>query len=129
MRAFGFAAVLLASLPVAVAAQPATPEARRTIHTALPAPDLSEDSKPSDLLRAAQGALAAGRKGMAEQSLEMAQTRLLDRSVPLGHTQDPSKSPAVEQIAKAREALAAGERTAALQSIQVAIESATAEGL
>ena len=59
----------------------------------------------------------------------MAQTRLLDRSVPLGHTQDPSKSPAVAQIAQARQALAAGDRAAALQSIQAAINSATAEGL
>jgi hypothetical protein len=129
MRAFGFAAVLLASFPVAVAAQPATPDGRPGIRTALPGPNLSEDSKPSDFLRAAQGALAAGRKGMAEESLEMAQTRLLDRSVPLGHTQDPSASPAVEQIAKARQTLAAGDRAAALQSIQAAIASATAEGL
>ncbi len=129
MRAFGLTTVLLASLPVAVVAQPVAPEQRPVIRAALPAPDLSEDAKPSDFLRAAQGAVAAGRKGVAEQSLEMAQTRLLDRSVPLGRTQDPSKSPAIAQISQALKALNAGDRAACLQSIQAALDFVAAEGL
>jgi hypothetical protein len=129
MRSLGLAAALLASLPFAAAAQPSGPEGRPVIHSALPSPELSEDSKPSDFLRAAQGALAAGRKALAEQSLEMAQTRLLDRSVPLGETNDPSKNAAVGEISQALQALHAGDRAACLQSIQAAIGSATADGL
>ncbi len=129
MRSLDLAVALVMSLPFAAAAQPPGPDGRSAIRSALPSPELSEDAKPSDFLRAAQGAVAAGRRGLAEQSLEMAQTRLLDRSVPLGHTQDASQSPAVGQIAQALQALHAGDRAACLQSIQAAIGSATADGL
>ncbi len=55
------------------------------IASALPAPAVGEDAPPADLLRAAESALAAGRAGEAQEAMEMAQTRLLDRSVPLAH--------------------------------------------
>ena len=48
-------------------------------------------NRPSDYLRAAQGALAAGRIAEAQEALEMAQTRMLDRSVPLGQTNDTQR--------------------------------------
>ena len=95
----------------------------------LPSPDLPEGAKPSDALRAAQGALAAGRLGEAEQALEMAETRMLDRSVPLGQTDNPSDNPTVGQISQARQALAAHDRATCMQFIQAAIASATAQGL
>ena len=63
---------------------------RSTIAPALPSPNLPDGAKPSDALRAAQGALAAGRSGEAQDALEMAETRMLDRSVALGTTGDPS---------------------------------------
>jgi hypothetical protein len=129
MRSFVLIPAVLAALPLAASAQPLTDKEPRIVRSALPAPDLPENAKPSDLLRAAQGALAAGRKGQAEESLEMAQTRLLDRSVPLGQTHDPSKDPAVQQISQALQALNAGDRTACLQAIQAAIASTAAEGL
>jgi hypothetical protein len=129
MRSLAFAAALLASLPLAASAQPAADTERPVIHSALPAPDLPENAKASDFLHAALSAVVAGRTGQAEESLEMAQTRLLDRSVPLGRTHDPSKNPAVGQIAQARQALSAGDRAACLQAIQAAIASSTAEGL
>nr|WP_294509401.1 hypothetical protein [uncultured Rhodopila sp.] len=129
MRSLAFAAALLASLPLTAPAQPATESDRTVIHAGLPAPDLGENARPSDFLRAAQGAVASGRKAVAQESLEMAQTRLLDRSVPLGQTQDPSKSPAVGQISQALQALNAGDRAACLQAIQAAIGSTSAEGL
>src|SRR4051812_15455407 len=47
----------------------------------LPAPPVGADSDPVAYLRAAQAALQAGRTGETQQALEMAQTRLLDRSV------------------------------------------------
>jgi hypothetical protein len=129
MRSLAFGAVLLASLPLAALAQPVTGEQPPVVRSALPAPDLPENAKASDFLRAAQGALAAGRKGQAQESLEMAQTRLLDRSVPLGRTRDPSKNPAVGQISQALQALNAGDRADCLRLIQAAIASTAAEGL
>jgi hypothetical protein len=129
MRSLAFAAALLASLPLVASAQPGTDTEQRVVRSALPAPDLPESAKPSDFLRTALGAVAAGRKGQAEEALEMAQTRLLDRSVPLGQTHDPSADPAVGQIAQARQALGAGDRAACLKAIQAAIGSTTAEGL
>ena len=64
-----------------------------------------------------------------ESALEMAQTRMLDRSVPLGQTDNPSDNPTIRQITQARQALAAQDRAACLQAIQAAIASATAQGL
>jgi hypothetical protein len=104
-------------------------DTRSTIAPALPSPNIPEGAKPSDALRAAQGALAAGRNGEAQQALEMAQTRMLDRSVPLGQTNNPSDNPTVAQISQALRALAANDRAASMQMIQIAIGSATAQGL
>jgi hypothetical protein len=99
---------------------------RSTIAPNLPSPSLGPDSSPADYLRAAQASLQAGRTGEAQQSLEMAQTRLLDRSVPLGQTNNPSDNPAVTQISQALQALAARDRAQAMQFIQAAIPAATA---
>ena len=101
-------------------------DTRSTIAPNLPSPSLGPDSSPADYLRAAQASLQAGRTGEAQQSLEMAQTRLLDRSVPLGQTNNPSDNPAVTQISQALQALAARDRAQAMQLIQAAIPAANA---
>jgi hypothetical protein len=90
----------------------------------LPGPALGEGATPADYLRAAQGALAAGRTGETQQALEMAQTRMLDRSVAYGQTSDPSSNPAVRQISQALQALAAGDRARCMALIQAAIPMA-----
>ncbi len=95
----------------------------------LPLPELTSGDRPSDYLRAAQSALVAGRTGEAESALEMAQTRMLDRSVPLGQTGNPSDNPTVGEITQARTALAAHDRKTCQQIIETAITSATAQGL
>src|ERR1700761_423431 len=66
----------------------------------LPPPDVPDNSKPSDFLRAAQAALASNHPREAEEALERAQTRMLDRSVPLGETGNPSDNPTAVQIAQ-----------------------------
>lgn len=126
MRAFILAATLLLLTPTLSVAQTGTTAQTRA---SLPAAGLPEEARISDLLRAAQGALAAGRRRDAGEALEMAQTRLLDRSVPLGRTRDPSDNPMVAQITKARQALASGDRAACLDTVQAAIASATQQGL
>lgn len=93
---------------------------------ALPTPELGPNASPVDYLHAAQIALASGSTGEAQQSLEMAQTRLLDRSVPYGQVNAPINSPAIDTISRALRALGAGDRGQAMQLIQVAAQQAEA---
>jgi hypothetical protein len=89
----------------------------------LPTPALSPEATPADFLRAARGALAAGRNGEARSALEMAQTRLLDGSVDAGKEQVPSDNLAVKQISQAIEALAANDRMTSLRYIEFASQT------
>jgi hypothetical protein len=104
-------------------------DTQSTIAPALPAPNVPENERPSRFLRAARGALAAGRTGEAQEALEMAQTRMLDRSVALGRTNHTSRNPTVSEISQALQALAANDRSGCIQLIQAAIRSATTQGL
>jgi hypothetical protein len=101
-------------------------DTRSTIAPNLPSPPLGPNATPRDYLVAARTALAAGRTGEAQQSLEMAQTRLLDRSVPLFQTGAPDRNPAVDEISTALQALAARDRAGAMQHIEQAIPMASA---
>ena len=122
------AVVLFVSLLIAGSGAVLAQQARESVLSPLPSPNVPEGAKPSDELRAAEGALAAGRTGEVEEALERAQTRMLDRSVALGRTNDPSDNPTVGQISQARQALAAGDRAGCLQLIQAAVASAIAQG-
>jgi hypothetical protein len=93
-------------------------DTRSTIAPNLPSPSIAPGSGPRDYLAAARNALLRGRTGEAQQALEMAETRVLDRSVPLGQTGVPSGNPVVAEIERALHALAAGDRGAAVQIIE-----------
>jgi hypothetical protein len=138
MRTLVLSVPLVAALSAgALAADPystspsniAPQDTQSTVAAALPSPNLPEGSRPSDALRAAQGALAVGHTGEAQEALEMAETRMLDRSVALGQTNNPSDNPTVRQISQALQALAANDRATCMRWIQTAIGSATAQGL
>ena len=88
----------------------------------LPSPGLTESASPEDLLRHALAAVVQNRRGEAQEAMEMAQTRLLDRSVPLGRTRDSSDSEAVRQISSARKDLSDGDRAATVQHIEDALQ-------
>jgi hypothetical protein len=96
---------------------------RAGVAPTLPQPGLGEDSGPYDYLRAARAAITAGRTGEAQQSLEMAQTRSLDRSVAPGQSIAATDSPFIGQIRAALGALATGDRTRAIALIDVALAS------
>lgn len=96
------------------------PAAAPFVSTRLPEPAVSPDASPADFLRAARGALVAGRNGEARSALEMAQTRLLDRSVDAGQERVPSHNLAVKQISEAIDALVANDRMACLRYIEFA---------
>jgi hypothetical protein len=102
-------------------------DTRSTVAPTLPTPALGPGAGPVQYLQAARAALAAGRTGEAQQSLEMAQTRLLDRSVPYNATNAPSGNPAVSQISEALRALGAGDRMSTMRIIDATIPQAAAE--
>lgn len=128
MRMCFFCPAILLALSGTAMAQAPQPAEDRPL-APLPAPAVSPGDRPSDYLRAAQGALAAGRNGETQEALEMAQTRMLDRSVPLGQTDRPSENPTIGQISQALAALSAHDRLTSMQLIQTALASATAQGL
>jgi hypothetical protein len=92
-------------------------DTKSKIAPALPTPPLGNDASPRDYVRAARDALAAGRTGEAQQSLEMAETRALDRSVTPEAANVPDPNPSVTQIRNALQVLGEGNRGQALAMI------------
>lgn len=112
------------SLPLSDKASNTVPaDTRSNIAPTLPPPAIGENAATRDYLRAARASLVAGRTGQAQQSLEMAETRALDRSVPQGQTNAPSDSQLVSRIRDARQALGGGDRAHAIQLIDLALSS------
>jgi hypothetical protein len=112
------------SLPLSNKASNIVPaDTRSVIAPTLPSPAAGPNATTRDYLTAARASLVAGRTGQAQQSLEMAETRTLDRSVVQGQTNTPSDSPLVARIRDARRALGSGDRTHAIQSIDLALAS------
>jgi hypothetical protein len=87
----------------------------------LPRPMVGENAGPDGYLKAADRALAAHKTGAAQQALEMAETRLLDRSTAPDAASQPDQSPRIAAVAAARKDLAAKNWSGARQSIQEAM--------
>jgi hypothetical protein len=113
----------------AAQAQPATRtpsnvtpyDARSVIVPALPVPPVPSADPPSVFLSAARRAVAVGRTGEAQEALERAETRLLDRYLPTAATSVPDNQQAVLAIGAARRALTEHDRQAAITAIDDAI--------
>lgn len=106
------------SLPLSDKASNATPgNTNSVIAPRLPTPNAGEDASPRGFLESAQRALTLGRTGEAQEALERAESRLLDRSVAPSRADVPSAQTAVAQVGEARRALAAGDRSQAQQLI------------
>jgi len=111
------------SLPLSDKASNIVPaDTRSTIAPTLPASAVGENAGPYDYLRAARASLVAGRTGQAQQSLEMAETRALDRSVAQGQVA-PVSSGFISQIGDARRALGEGDSNHAIALIDIALAS------
>lgn len=87
----------------------------------LPSPDVDEAASVHTLLLAARTALIAGDTGQTQEALEQAETRALDRSVPLLETGVPSQSPLVAKIRDTLHALGTGDRMATARLLDEAI--------
>jgi hypothetical protein len=89
----------------------------------LPKSGLGDNATSADYLRAARASLVAGHSGQAQQSLEMAETRALDRSVAQGETNVPSDSPMVSRIRDALHALGSRNNKKAVVFIDQALSA------
>jgi hypothetical protein len=96
-------------------------DTRSDIAPNLPSPGVGENATARDYLASARAALVAGHTGEAQQSLEMAETRALDRSVPRSQIDYRSASALIERIGEARQALGEGNRAQAVQIIDGAL--------
>jgi hypothetical protein len=74
-------------------------------------------------LRAADSAIAGRRTGEAQQELEMAETRFLDRSTLPANADVPDQGPLVTQVSQARQALGHGDLAGAHAAIQTALSN------
>jgi hypothetical protein len=90
----------------------------------LPRPMVGENAGPDGYLRAADRALAAHKTGAAQQALEMAETRLLDRSTAPDAASRPDQNPRIAAVAAARQDLATKNWAGARASIQQAMAGA-----
>ena len=126
----------LAALALAAIAAPALAQSTPTTNNAtninpqgspgtyaprLPEPQAGEDATVRRYLEDARRALATGRTGEAQEALEHAETRLLDRSVAPSRINDPSRNPQANAVAQARLALGAGDRAGAMRIIDASL--------
>lgn len=113
------------SLPTSEQAGNITPQDTMSpIAGRLPTPPVDDNAAIRDFLIAARDALAAGRNGEAQEALERAETRALDRSVPLFQTTTPSSDPMVERIHFVLQTLGNGDRLEAMRLLEQAIAAA-----
>ena len=111
---------LVLSLCLAVVA-PLDALAQSTILAPLPIPPVDDNAPPRAFLEAARQALAAGRAGEADEALERAESRTLDRTVRPSRANVPDQQPFITLITQARTALAAHDRATALEKINQAL--------
>ena len=88
----------------------------------LPSPPVADNAGPRQYLMAARTAIAAHRTGEAQQALEMAETRALDRSVVPSAAQTPDQRPVVAQISQALDALGKRDWANATRLVDEALE-------
>ena len=96
---------------------------RSNISPTLPASSVGTNATVQDYLMAARAALVAGHTGQGQQSLEMAETRALDRSVVHGQESVPDDSSFVARIGKALRSLGDGDSKRAIALIDLALSS------
>ncbi len=96
-------------------------DTQTTIAPTLPAAAVGQGASVDDYLKAARTSLASGNTGQAQQELEMAETRALDRSVVADQAATPSNSPLVSRIWDARQALGNGDSPGAMRLIDRAL--------
>jgi hypothetical protein len=112
--------------PYSTRASNITPSNTRSeVAPALPAP---ATEGPRDLLMTASQDLSANRTGAAQEALDRAETRILDRSVPATVSNVPDADQVVNLIAHARTALSNNDLQSAHAYVQQALQALPPEG-
>ncbi len=111
------------SLPLSNKASNIAPASTNSdIAPTLPSSSLGDNDTPTAyLLEARADLVATGRTGQAQQALEMAQSRMLNRVIPPNGSIAPSNAPRVGLITDAREALGRGDTANAIRLIDEAL--------
>ena len=110
------------SLPVSVQASNSSAEnTRGELAPPLPLPAAGEDATPMDYLRSARAAILANRTGEAQEALERAEARLLDRDVDPRRANEAASDQSVRDLAQARAALSSGDRGRTLELIEAVL--------
>lgn len=110
------------SLPLSNNASNGTPgNTLSEIAPRLPSPPVPAGSPPAAYLQAAKEAISEGRTGEAQEALEQAETRALDRSVAYNAGNQPIRTPLIETIMGARRAIAQGDNQRAIRLINQAL--------
>jgi hypothetical protein len=94
---------------------------RSVIAPRLPVPSFDENADPRTFLAVARQAVQRGRLGEAEEALERAETRLLDRQVVPAAADLPDNQRAILDIGTARRDLAARDRNGTIAAIDDAL--------
>lgn len=84
---------------------------------------IGDDATTQEYLRSARASLAAGSTCEAQQSLAMAETRALTRSVVATQAEAPDSSQIVAQIEDARHMLNTGDKAQTIRLIDVALSN------
>lgn len=87
----------------------------------LPTPFVDPNASPAAFMKAAEAAIAAGHLGEAQEAIERAESRALDRAVRPSKAGQPSQQKLVQQLADARHALGAGDKAGAMRMLQAAL--------
>lgn len=110
------------SYPASAQASNASPaDTRSRIAPRLPAPAGGQNASIPMLLRDAQTALNNRQTGRAQESMERAETAMLQRVVPADQASTPDQAPDVVQLETARKSLASGDMAGAKRAIAAAM--------
>ena len=96
-------------------------DTRSTIAPTLTMPSIGADAGPRDYLLSARSALVAGHSGLAQQALEMAETRVLDRSVVASQAGQANDGILVGLIHDALHSLGSGHISESIHTIDMAL--------
>lgn len=100
-------------------------DTRSAVAPRLPTPAADD---PDRLLMSAQNALSRGRTGEAQEALERAETRLLDRSTLASDAGTPISGPRIDAIRQALSSLGSGDRAGAKAAITTAMSHPATSG-
>jgi hypothetical protein len=94
-----------------------------TVAPTLPSPGLNAGASARDYAEAARTSLRAGKTGEAQQALEMAETRMLNRAMQNPSSPPPGAVAMVRELRAARQAIGANNTAEAMRILDTVLSS------